>query len=347
MSELDIAEIQKTNKKRWLVYIAVLAILLFFSSVVALRAGYANISLTDVIKILFLGDGNDTERWIVIDYRLPRIVLAAIVGAALALAGAAMQGIFRNSMASPSVLGISNGAAFGASLSMVFGISIISGQFSTSAMAFIFAFISLLLVYSISRTRNGYVPVETLLLAGIAVGALFSALISAMQYFAGDQLSGIVFWLMGSLNTPSWSKVSIAFLPILIGSVLILGLSRELNAMTVGEEQASNLGINVNRSRLLLLLAASLITAMAVSMTGTIGFVGLIVPHIMRMFVGPDHRILLPASILGGAIFLILADTVARIIISPAEMPVGIITSAIGAPFFIYLLISRKKSMGW
>jgi iron complex transport system permease protein len=168
-----------------------------------------------------------------------------------------------------------------------------------------------------------------------------------MQYFAGDQLSGIVFWLMGSLNSSSWSKVSIAFLPILIGSVLILGLSRELNAMTVGEEQASNLGINVNRSRLLLLLAASLITAMAVSMTGTIGFVGLIVPHIMRMFVGPDHRILLPASILGGAIFLILADTVARIIISPAEMPVGIITSAIGAPFFIYLLISRKKSMGW
>lgn len=258
-----------------------------------------------------------------------------------------MQGLFRNPMASPSVLGISSGAAFGAALAIVLGVSWTSGALAIPAMAFVFAFITLFLVYAVSRSRSGYVPVETLLLAGIAIGSLFSALVSGMLYFAGEQLSGIVFWMMGGLNNAKWDQVLISIAPMVLGSAVIMALSRDLNAMMVGEEQAGNLGINVNQVRLVLLLAASLVTAMAVSVSGVIGFVGLIIPHVVRILVGPDHRILLPASVVSGALFLIWTDTLARTVIAPAELPVGIITSLLGAPFFIYLLMSRKKSMGW
>jgi iron complex transport system permease protein len=214
-------------------------------------------------------------------------------------------------------------------------------------MAFIFSFITLFLVYAVSRNRSGYVPVETLLLAGIAIGSLFSALVSAMQYFAGDQLSGVVFWMMGGLDEATWDQVAISIVPVIVGCSAVMVLARDLNAMMVGEEQAGNLGINVNQTRLILLIAASLVTAIAVSVSGVIGFVGLIIPHVVRILVGPDHRILLPASIVSGALFLILTDTLARTVIAPAELPVGIITSLLGAPFFIYLLMSRKKTMGW
>jgi len=214
-------------------------------------------------------------------------------------------------------------------------------------MAFLFAFITLFLVYAVSRDRRGYVPVETLLLAGIAIGALFNALVSALQYFAGDKLSGVVFWLMGGLNNATWDQILISVPAAILGCSIIMMLSRDLNAIMVGEEQAGNLGINVNQVRMILLLAASLVTAIAVSVAGTIGFVGLIIPHVLRILVGPDHRVLLPTSIIGGALFMVATDTLARTIISPAELPVGIITSIMGAPFFIYLLMSRKKSMGW
>jgi iron complex transport system permease protein len=263
------------------------------------------------------------------------------------VAGATMQGVFRNPMASPSIIGISAGAAFGASLAIVLGVSWASGAFAIPAMAFLFSFMTLFLVYAVSRTRSGYVPVETLLLAGIAIGSLFSALVSALQYFSGDKLSGVVFWLMGGLNNATWEQVAISIPPVILGCAVIMVLARDLNAMMVGEEQAGNLGINVNRTRLVLLIAASLVTAVAVSVSGIIGFVGLIIPHVVRILVGPDHRILLPASIVGGALFMMWTDTLARTIISPAELPVGIITALVGAPFFIYLLMSRKKSMGW
>jgi iron complex transport system permease protein len=299
-----------------------------------------------VISIL-MGGGSERDRHIIVNLRLPRVLLGGIVGASLAVAGATMQGLFRNPMASPSVIGISAGAAFGASLALVLGVSWVSGAFAIPAMAFLFAFITLFLVYAVSRDRRGYVPVETLLLAGIAIGALFNALVSALQYFAGEQLSGVVFWLMGGLNNATWDQVLISVPAVILGCAMIMTLSRDLNAIMVGEEQAGNLGINVNQIRMILLLAASLVTAIAVSVAGTIGFVGLIIPHVLRILVGPDHRVLLPASIIGGAIFMIATDTLARTIISPAELPVGIITSVLGAPFFIYLLMSRKKSMGW
>lgn len=342
----DIIEMQRYKVARWTLILTVLVLALFVTMVACLSIGVFNIPFDQVVTVL-LGGGSDSQRWVIINIRLPRILLAAIVGGSLAIAGATMQGLFRNPMASPSVLGISSGAAFGAALAIVLGVSWTSGALAIPAMAFIFAFITLFLVYAVSRSRSGYVPVETLLLAGIAVGSLFSALVSGMLYFAGEQLSGIVFWMMGGLNNAKWDQVLISIPPMILGSAVIMALSRDLNAMMVGEEQAGNLGINVNQVRLVLLLAASLVTAMAVSVSGVIGFVGLIIPHVVRMLVGPDHRILLPASVISGALFLIWTDTLARTLIAPAELPVGIITSLLGAPFFIYLLMSRKKSMGW
>lgn len=258
-----------------------------------------------------------------------------------------MQGVFRNPMASPYVLGISAGAAFGASLAIVTGISWLSGQLAVPSMAFLFCFLTLLLVYSISRTKGGFVPVETLLLAGIAVGAFFNALVSLMKYFAGEELSAIVFWMMGGLWQARWEDVAISLPMIVLGSAILWLMSRDLNTMMVGEEHALHLGLNVNGVRLIILLAASLVTAAAVAVSGIIGFVGLVVPHVVRLLVGPDHRILIPVSLLGGAIFMVWMDTLARTIILPAELPVGIITALLGAPFFVYLIISRRRKMGW
>ncbi len=342
----DIAELQRAKYARWSAIVVSLIGALLVTIVVSLSIGVVSIPFDQVISIL-MGGGSERDSFIIWNLRLPRVLLGAIVGASLAVAGAAMQGLFRNPMASPSVIGISAGAAFGASLALVLGVSWASGAFAIPAMAFLFGFLTLFLVYAVSRDRRGYVPVETLLLAGIAIGALFNALVSALQYFAGDQLSGVVFWLMGGLNNATWDQVVISLPMVIAGCAIILVLARELNAIMVGEEQAGNLGINVNRVRMLLLLAASLVTAIAVSVAGTIGFVGLIIPHVLRILVGPDHRVLLPSSIIGGAIFMIATDTMARTIISPAELPVGIITSLLGAPFFIYLLMARKKSMGW
>lgn len=346
MAAEDIAKIQRAKYARWSIIIVILSLALVAAIIICLSIGVVSIPFDQVISIL-LGGGSERDRHIVLNLRLPRVLLGVIVGASLAVAGATMQGLFRNPMASPSVIGISAGAAFGASLALVLGVSWVSGAFAIPAMAFLFAFITLFLVYAVSRDRRGYVPVETLLLAGIAIGALFNALVSALQYFAGDKLSGVVFWLMGGLNNATWDQILISVPAAILGCSIIMMLSRDLNAIMVGEEQAGNLGINVNQVRMILLLAASLVTAIAVSVAGTIGFVGLIIPHVLRILVGPDHRVLLPASIIGGALFMVATDTLARTIISPAELPVGIITSIMGAPFFIYLLMSRKKSMGW
>jgi len=346
MPSMEIADLQRSKVARWTAIMAGLVLALFVTIVVCLSVGVMGIPFDQVIAIL-LGGGTKTQSYVIMNVRLPRVILAAMVGASLSIAGATMQGLFRNPMASPSVLGISSGAAFGAALAIVLGVSWTNGPFAIPAMAFVFSFITLFLVYTVSRNRSGYVPVETLLLAGIAVGSLFSALVSAMEYFAGEQLSGVVFWMMGGLDEASWEQVAISIVPLIVGCSVIMVLARDLNAMMVGEEQAGNLGINVNRTRLILLVAASLVTAVAVSVSGVIGFVGLIIPHVVRILVGPDHRILLPASVVSGAIFMILTDTLARTVIAPAELPVGIITSLLGAPFFIYLLMSRKKSMGW
>ncbi len=238
------------------------------------------------------------------------------------------------------------GAAFGASLAIVLGASFATGEFAIPAMAFVFCVGTMLLVYAISRS-GGYVPVETLLLAGIAVGAFFSALVSFMQFLAGDKLEGLVFWLMGGLGKADWDQLWIALPLVAIGSFAIWYYSRELNALTIGEDHATSLGVDTQRVMLIMIVITSIVVAAAVSFSGVIGFVGLVVPHIIRILVGPDHRILVPASVLAGGCLLVITDALARTLMAPTEIPVGIITAMIGAPFFVYLLRRRKHMMGW
>lgn len=326
-----------------------LAFILFFAIVIATAVGPVNIPSTTVAKILlsklplmdslFSHSWSNVEESIILQIRLPRVLLGVLVGSALAVAGAAMQGLFKNPMADPYVIGISSGAAFGATIAVVLGVS---GIFSVPLLAFIGAIFSAFLVYSIART-DGQMQIETLLLSGIAVAIFFSALTSFFMYVAGENLHQIVFWIMGGLWARSWDHVRVSFAPIIIGIMGIYVFARDLNVMQLGEESASHLGIETEQVKKILLALSSLIAGVAVSMSGIIGFVGLIIPHTVRLIVGPDYRILIPASALLGAIFLIFADSIARTIISPAELPVGIITAFFGAPFFIYLLRRRRR----
>ncbi len=311
--------------------------------------GPVNIPPLTVLQILF---NVSPETWpigyqaIILDIRLPRIILGALVGSALAVAGTSMQAMFRNPMASPYILGISSGAAFGASLAFILSLNLLFGISIVTIFAFLFALITILIVYSIAR-KGESTSIETLLLTGIAISSLFSALVSFLMYLAGEQLSTIWFWLMGGLWASNWNQILFLFPIIFIGISILFFLSRQMNLFLMGETTALNLGLNVERFKLIILILASLITAAAVSVCGIIGFLGLVIPHIMRIIVGPDNRTLLPASCLTGAIFLIWVDTLARTIISPVEIPVGIITTLSGVPFFLYLLKKRKKVTGW
>ena len=297
---------------------------------------------------------DDVHRRIVMYVRLPRILLAAIVGFALAAAGTVMQGFFRNPMADPSIIGVSSGAAVGAVAFIVFPVALsttlalpvlgavevgLSHGAGVSLFAFVGAVTAAFGVYAIA-TRHGRTPVATLLLAGVAVQTFLGAVISYLQLQAGESLRRIVAWLMGHLSAASWSDVSVTVLIVPPLFVVLLAYARDLNVLLLGEEEAQGLGIEVERTKRILLAASSLITAAGVAFAGVIGFVGLIVPHMLRLVVGPDHRILLPTAALAGGSFLVAADTLARS--GSAELPVGVVTAAVGAPFFIYLLTKRE-----
>jgi iron complex transport system permease protein len=290
-----------------------------------------------------------SHRAIVMSIRLPRILLGAVVGFALASAGTVMQGFFRNPMADPSIVGVSSGAATGAVLAIVAPFALPAGVGLQTA-AFVGALVTAFLVYLIA-TDGGRTPVATLLLAGVAVQTFLGAVISFMLLHSGESMRQVVYWLMGHLDNASWSDffvtapvlgVELPLLPlgILAGFAVLLAYARDLNVLLLGEEDANSLGIEVERTKRLLLAVASLVTGAAVAVSGVIGFVGLVVPHVMRLVVGPDHRILLPTSALAGAAFLVLADTVARS--GAQELPVGIVTAAVGAPFFLFLLRRRE-----
>ncbi|WP_255190794.1 vitamin B12 ABC transporter permease BtuC [Natronobeatus ordinarius] len=286
---------------------------------------------------VFAFDVPDTHQIIVGDVRLPRIALAATVGFSLAAAGTVMQGFFRNPLADPSIIGVSAGAAAGAVAAIAFPMLVPFGSLHLSA--FVGAIATAFLVYAIA-TEGGRTPVATLLLAGVAIQAFLGAMISYMLVHSGDSLRQAVVWMMGHLSNTTWSDVGFA-LPVTLLGVAVLGAyTRELNVLLLGEEDAHHLGVEVERTKLLLLAVASVVTAAGVAVAGVIGFVGLVVPHMMRLIVGPDHRILLPTSALAGASFLVATDTVARA--GPAEVPVGIVTAALGAPFFLYLLTRRE-----
>ncbi|MCD6568165.1 MAG: iron chelate uptake ABC transporter family permease subunit [Dehalococcoidia bacterium] len=283
-----------------------------------------------------------TLHTIILDIRLPRVLLAGLVGAALGVAGATYQGLFRNPLADPYLLGVASGAGLGATVAFLIPFTISWMSFGAVPLfAFAGAVGAVAVVYSLARVGRT-LPATTLILAGVALGSFFSSITSYLMTICGEELHGIVFWLMGGLSLTRWSEVLTVFPCVLVGTVIIYLHGRPLNVMQLDEEQAQQLGINVERVKLILLGAASLITAAAVCFTGLIGFVGIIVPHAVRLIWGPDYRFLLPLSTLVGAIFLIVADTLAHTIIPPTEIPVGVITAFCGAPFFLYLLRKRQ-----
>lgn len=278
---------------------------------------------------------------IVFDIRLPRIMAALIVGASLAITGVAFQGVFRNPLVSSDILGVSAGSGFGAALAIL----IAGSNFIIQLLAFVFGIISVSLTYLISKSyKNGGILV--LVLCGVAISAFFNALISGAKFLAdpNDKLPEIVYWLMGTLSAVTMDKLIMIIIPIAIGISILLLLRWRLNLLAMGDEEAQSLGINPSRIRLIIILACTLVTAAAVSISGIIGWVGLLVPHITRMIVGPDHRILIPASLSIGASFLLIIDDISRSFTS-IELPIGILTAIIGVPIFLYLL--RKGYSQW
>lgn len=288
------------------------------------------------------GDWPDSYETIVMQMRLARVILAVLVGAGLAASGVVLQGLLRNPMGDPYILGISSGAALGATIAMLFGLGAGAlGVYTIPVFAFLGALVTAILVYGLARVGNR-TPMATLLLAGIAVGSFLSALNSYAMIMSGQNIHQVIFWLMGGLAGRGWEHVLVLLPYSVISFTMMFIFARHLNIMLLGEEPAQHLGIDVERLKQIMLGAATLAAASAVAVSGVIGFVGLIIPHAVRLIVGPDHRVLLPASILTGAIFLVAADALARVAAAPEEIPVGVITALCGGPFFIYLL--RKKS---
>ncbi len=282
---------------------------------------------------------------IVYSIRLPRVILAFLVGGSLAVAGAAFQGLLRNPLADPYTLGVSSGASVGAVVTLFFQLSIpFIGIFTLPFLSIICSIITVILVLSFAQKVERSMKVETIILTGIIFSSFLGSLISLMIALTGEELRQIIGWLLGSVSMRGWDYVKIILPFFLLGIVLIGFNAKELNAMSFGEEQAQHLGIHVQRRKLLILVSSSILTGSAVAVSGTIGFVGLVVPHFVRQLVGHNHVHLLPLSILLGGGFLVLADLVARTIITPSELPIGVITALIGAPIFGYILMKKRGS---
>jgi iron complex transport system permease protein len=343
------AYLHRRRSRLWAILGLVLVLLML--TVIALILGSVRISLITILKVLvnhlplvnIQPDWSSSTEMILMSIRLPRIFMAGLVGAALAIAGATYQGLFRNPLADPYLIGVSQGSALGAVIGFVLPWSI-TGLSIIPVFAFIGAIAAVGIVYAIARVGKT-LPVTTLILAGVAIGAFLSAITSYLILISGDKLHGIISWLLGQLALSDWSQVRTIAPYIVIGAVIIFLYSRPLNVMQLDEEQAQQLGVNVEQVKLILLAAATLITAAAVCYVGMIGFVGIIIPHAVRLVWGSDYRYLLPLSALAGAALLILADTAGRTLLSPSEIPVGIITAFLGAPFFLILLRRKKKAV--
>ena len=258
-----------------------------------------------------------------------------------------MQAVFRNPLASPYILGLSSGASVGAAASMVFTIPFIPVAIVTPVLAFVSCFATMILVYSMSRI-GGVVKTESLILSGVAVSSLLSAVVSFLTFISGDRLEGIVFWTMGNLGNAGWSEIAFIAPIIIACSVLLFTQAKGLNAMMLGDVHAMDLGVDVRKTRLFVLILSTAIVAAAVSFVGVIGFIGLVIPHILRILLGPDNRMIMPLSMFAGASFILICDYISRIA-APAygTLPIGVVTALIGAPVFIYLLVRKKKEVGW
>ena len=327
-----------------------LAIFLVAVIVVSSGMGYIQLPPATVVKIIFAklsGQSNLLEGMdsifpvVIMDVRLPRILTAAVVGAGLAISGVVFQGILLNPLADPYTLGVSAGAAFGASLAILLNIGMM-GAYSVPLFAFVGAALTLLFVVYLSSSGGG-ISSNSLILSGIIVAAILSAGISFLKYVADEQVAVIIFWLMGSFGSKTWTDVGLTFLFILIGFLAFMFFARDMNLLSLGNRTASSLGVDTRKVTILLLITASLVAAICVSVSGIIGFVGLLVPHMMRLITGPDNRRLIPMSLLAGAILLLIADTITRAVL-PSEIPIGVLTALIGGPFFCYIFRKQQKT---
>ncbi|HWT80191.1 MAG TPA: iron ABC transporter permease [Candidatus Acidoferrum sp.] len=319
--------------------------ILVFGFLLSVMVGSVRIAPREVVRALFAGgrESQDPAVAVIRQIRLPRAMLGGMVGAALALAGLGFQAISRNPLADPAVLGVSSGASFGVTIATLLGLA---GPFGNPAIVTVFAFAGALLaaisVYAIARV-DGRLPITTLLLSGVITGLFFTSCVMLLTaLLASGELQGVVFWLMGNLAPVGGRTLAILGLVLVLGIIILSRQAVRLNLLALGEEQALQLGVEAEQVKRSVFVAAALITGAAISTAGSIGFVGLIVPHAARLLLGPDNRRLIPAVALLGAAFLMLADLLARTVMAPAELPVGVITSFCGAPLFVYLLRSRK-----
>jgi iron complex transport system permease protein len=338
-------------------YFAIVTALLCVAFVAGIAIGSSPVPAAIVARVLasnFLpygwidsGDIAETQQVIVWLIRTPRVIVAALVGAGLAVAGAQMQGLFRNPLASPDIIGTSAGGVLGAVLSLATGLAMRS-IFYLPVMSFTGALLALFLVYAIA-TRHGRTPVTTLLLTGVAFNALIGAITSfviSLQWVRWEVAQEILFWMMGGLDSRTWKHVWLSLPCIVIGLIVAFVYSRDLDVLLLGEETALAVGTDVERVKRIILTCAALLTGAAVAVSGLIGFVGLVIPHVVRLIIGPKHRYLLPASALTGAAFLILMDILARTVSRPEEIRLGIVTAILGAPFFLYLLLRHYRAVG-
>ncbi|MGH7228715.1 MAG: FecCD family ABC transporter permease [Nitrospiraceae bacterium] len=322
--------------------------------IASLRFGAEEIGFADSARILFQAlrygetgiDSLGSSGVILLQVRLPRVLLGFMVGSCLAAVGVGLQALLRNPLADPYVLGISSGAALGAAVAMLVGFGkTVLALSAISLCAFLGGLSSLIVVYRIALSY-GHLPVHTLLLAGVILNAIFSASIMFITSTMNPNRSfGMMSWLMGTLTAPDYPALVVLTVYLFVGGLILFMQTRALNILTLGEESARTLGVEVERVKKTVFFTSALLTGAVVSVSGLIGFVGMVIPHAVRMVIGPDHRLLLPASALVGGMFLLAADTAARTLLAPAEIPVGVITALAGGPFFIYLLMSRKGGL--
>ncbi len=342
---------QQGEKFRFWEYV-VFASALFGVLVLSVSVGSVNVPFKDTIiiirNIIFgLSIPNEIASPAVIyASRLPRVICVALVGASLSLCGAAMQGLLKNPLADGSTLGVSSGASLGAVVAIAFNIAIPSLPFAgTMVMAILFAFLSLVIILSLAYKLDYTLLIISIILIGVIYSMFVSSIMSLIITFAPDRVRNITFWTMGSLSGSTYLHALLLLLTLIACSAVILSQRRELNAFAIGEENAMHIGVDVKKVKLVILITVSALIGVCVSIGGTIGFVGLVTPHMLRMLVGPNHRRLLPASLFGGAIFLMLADLVARILLNPLELPIGVVTSFIGALLFI-VIFYKTRSVG-
>ncbi|MEP7456245.1 iron ABC transporter permease [Phyllobacterium sp. SB3] len=336
------------------IVIAFLSLAFIATFLFSLASGASDASVISVIGSLLHNAASPADALsvrdsiIIYDIRLPRVILGALIGASLAVSGAVMQGLFRNPLADPGIVGVSSGAGLGALSVIVLGNTLLApvimrlGVYALPMAAFLSALAFTFILYSVA-TRRGQTSIATMLLAGIALGAMATAYMGVLTYIADDrQLRDLTFWLLGSLAGASWMKI-VATSPFIVVALLVSPfLARGLNGLALGEATASHLGIPVQRFKMIAIVAVAAATGASVAVSGVIGFVGVVVPHLLRLVIGPDHRYLLPASALLGASLLLLADAVSRTIVAPAELPIGIVTAAVGAPVFLWILLRKR-----